>query len=81
VPKWSIFRFENYWTTFLDFLPTMEFCWSLPVHGTDIALLISAKFKTLRRGLKPWSKELSKLNRLINNSSYVLGILDGLLEQ
>jgi hypothetical protein len=35
----------------------------------------------LYRGLKAWSKEISKLNKLINNSSFVLALLDGLGEQ
>jgi hypothetical protein len=34
-----------------------------------------------KKGLKAWSKELSKLNKLINNNSYVLALLDGLEEQ
>jgi hypothetical protein len=81
VPKSNIFTFENYWVSFPDFIPTMEYYWSLPVHKANIALTISAKYKILRRGLKEWSKELSKLNKLINNSSFALGILEGLEEQ
>jgi hypothetical protein len=34
-----------------------------------------------RRGLKAWSKELPKLDRLINNSGYALDLLIGLEEQ
>jgi hypothetical protein len=81
VPKSTIFRFENYWTSFPDFLPTVEHFWSLLVHRNDPALLLAATFKVLHRGLKAWSKELLKLNKLINNCSYVLWILDGLEEQ
>jgi hypothetical protein len=51
------------------------------MHKSDIAHLISAKFTVLRRGLKAWSRELSKLNKLINNSSFALAVLDGLEEQ
>jgi hypothetical protein len=81
VPKATNFRFENYWASFSDFLPTVEHFWSLAIHSNEPALIISTKFKVLRRGLRAWSKELSKLNKLINNCSYVLGILDGLEEQ
>jgi hypothetical protein len=81
IPKATIFRFEDYWASFLDFLPTVERFLSLPVHRNDPPLIISAKFKVLHRGMKAWSKEISKLNKLINNCSYVLGILDGLEEQ
>lgn len=46
-----------------------------------MAKTISGKFKQLRVGLKQWSKELSKLNKLINNCSWVLALLDGLEEK
>jgi hypothetical protein len=81
VPKSNIFRFENFWVSLPDFLPMVKFFWDLPHGRADGALTISAKFKALRRGLKAWSKEISKLNKLINNSSFVLALLDGLEEQ
>jgi hypothetical protein len=34
-------------------------------------------FKSVRKGLKVWNKELSKLKKLINNN-FVLAMLDGL---
>jgi mannosylglycoprotein endo-beta-mannosidase len=42
---------------------------------------ISGKFKQLRKGLKAWSREFSKLNKIINNCSWVLAMLDGLEDQ
>jgi hypothetical protein len=81
VPKANILRFENYWVSFPDLMPMVEYFWSLPTHKENIALAISAKFKILRRGLKEWSKHLSNLNQLIHNSGYVLGLLDGSEEQ
>jgi hypothetical protein len=42
---------------------------------------MSGKLKMLRRGLKEWSKALSKLNKLIYNNSFVLAMLDGLEQQ
>ena len=42
---------------------------------------LTARFKSLRVGLKKWSKNLSKLNKIIEACSYVLAILDGLEEQ
>jgi hypothetical protein len=72
MPKSNIFRIKNYWVSFPDFLPIVEELWNIPVHKDNIALNILAKFKALRRGLKPWSRELSKLNKLINNRSYDL---------
>lgn len=46
-----------------------------------MAKIISGKFKQLRAGLKKWSKEFSHLNRVINNCSWVLALLDGLEDQ
>jgi hypothetical protein len=81
VLKSNIFRFENHWVTHPEFSPTVQHLWSLPVHRGNAALVISAKFKSLCRGLKAWSRELSKLNKLINNNNFVFALLDGLEEQ
>jgi hypothetical protein len=62
-------------------MPTVEHYWSLPFFWNNIANLFFAKFKTLRRGLTEWSRELSKLNNLINNNNWVLALLDDLEEQ
>jgi hypothetical protein len=78
VLKPNVFRFENFWICRPDFLPTVDFFWNLPSHR---AMLLSGKLKLFRRGLKAWSQEISKLNKRVNNSSYVLALLDGLEEQ
>lgn len=54
--------------------------WHSNPFFANMAKIISVKFKQLREGLKLWSKELSKLNKLINNCSWVLAFLDGLEE-
>jgi hypothetical protein len=59
----------------------VKYFWDLQQGRSDSALSLSAKLKILRRGLKAWSKEISKLNKLINNSSYALALIDGLEEQ
>jgi hypothetical protein len=46
----------------------------------NFARTLSVKFKQLIKGLKVKSKELSRLNTLIHNSSWVLAFLDGLEE-
>jgi hypothetical protein len=76
MPKSNLFRFENFWISFLDFFAYNGVFWSIPLHRDNVASLLSAKLKALHRGLKAWSKELSKLNKLINNKSYVLALLD-----
>lgn len=55
--------------------------WNSSPHYANSAQTVNAKFKQVRAGLKKWSRELSKLIRLINNSNYVLALLDGLEDQ
>lgn len=81
IPKANIFRFENYWADFPGFFYIVDLHWhSNPFFG-NMAKTISTKFKPLRVGLRKWSKQLSQLNRLINNCSWVLAMLDRLEDQ
>jgi hypothetical protein len=78
IPKANVLRFENYWVNHSDFLDTVKLHWEpTPFYGCA-AKTINAKFKQTRRGLKPWSKSFSNLNRAIHNSGWVLALLDGL---
>ena len=51
------------------------------MRGSNQAIILNAKLKNLRRGLKAWSKRLSNLNTQISNSNEVLTTLDDLEEQ
>ena len=42
---------------------------------------ITARFKTLGKGLKTWSRNFSKLNKIIDACNFVLAMIDGLEEQ
>lgn len=75
VPKSSIFRFENFWVEVPGFFDIVQHCWSIPVRGSNQAIILNARLKKLRRGLKAWSKRLSNLNSLISNSNEVLSLL------
>jgi hypothetical protein len=81
IPKDSIFRFENYWVDFPGFYDIVKLHWDSNPFFNNMAKTISGKFKQLRKGLKAWSRELSNLNKLINNCSWVLALFDGLEEQ
>jgi hypothetical protein len=37
MPKSNIFRFQNFWISFSDFLPTVELFWPIPLHGDNVA--------------------------------------------
>lgn len=81
IPKANIFRFENYWADFHGFLDVIHLHWHSNPFFSNMAKIISGKFKQLRSGLKRWSKEFSQLNKLITNCSWVLSLLDGLEDQ
>lgn len=78
IPRSSLFRFENYWLNFPDFKEVVSLHWNTSPYFANAAQTVNAKFKQVRSGLKRWSRELSKLSKLINNSNFVLALLDGL---
>lgn len=79
-PKSSIFRFENFWVDMPGFFEIVHHCWSIPVRGSNPAIILNAKLKNLRRGLRTWSKRLSNLNALITNCNEILTLIDKLEE-
>lgn len=81
VPKSFIFRFENFWVNVPGFSDVVQHCWSIPVRGNNHAIILNAKLKNLRRGLKAWSKRLSNLHSLISNCNDTLSFIDNLEEQ
>ena len=75
IPRKSIFRFENYWMHHESFLPVVQQNWVAPVHLTDPALILSAKFKNVRRALKIWKLSLPNLKQTIANIKMVLSFV------
>lgn len=78
IPPYNLFRFESYWLLHPVFMDVVQCCWNLPSRATNSATSLSAKFKNLCRGLKQWSKSISKLHLLLENCNAVLSQLDGL---
>jgi hypothetical protein len=76
IPRSNIFRFENFWTEHAGFAEVVQNQWHQPQHHPNIANTISSKFKSLRYGLKRWSKCLSNLKLLISNCNKVILWLD-----
>jgi hypothetical protein len=64
----------------LGFYEVVQAAWSKPVNRTDIASVLSAKFKNLRYDLKYWSKNISNLSMLIDKCNIVIFYLDCLQE-
>lgn len=59
----------------------VESVWNIKVRDTNSATRITAKFKLLKRVLKRWSKDISHLNKVIEECDTVLAVLDKLEEQ
>lgn len=80
IPKSNLFRFENFWIEHEGFFQLISSIWSNHGTGLDAAKNITSKFKSLRKGLKKWSKGLSKLSSLIANCNLVIAFIDKLEE-
>lgn len=80
IPKADIFRFENFWVEHEGFFELVSSFWSNHGDDSDAAKNLSAKFKSLRKGLKKWSKSLSKLSSLITNCNMAVSFVDRLEE-
>ncbi|XP_073355017.1 uncharacterized protein [Aegilops tauschii subsp. strangulata] len=78
IPKSKLFRFENYWVNHEGFSDIVQRSWSKPCHAPNSAALICKKMKNLRYELKLWSRGISKLKIMIQNSNEALAQLDRL---
>jgi hypothetical protein len=81
IPKANVFRFEIFWVEQPGFFELVQHTWNTEVRASNSATKISTKFKLLRKALKSWSKSISKINKLIEQSNEVLSDLDKLEEQ
>jgi hypothetical protein len=81
IPKAQVFRFENYLFRQPGFIEIIQETWDSQVKTTNGATRIATKFKALRRVLKRWSKNISKLTNLIKERNEIILILDKLEEQ
>lgn len=63
-----------------DFLAIVQHGWGLHTGQVDLANVISAKLKNLRRVLKAWHSQLSGLKTMIENVKLIPSFL-GMLEE
>ena len=80
IPRSNIFRFKNFWPEHPGFFEVVQAAWSKPINRTDIASVLSAKFKALSYDLKYWSKKLSNLSLLIDKCNKIIFFMDCLEE-
>jgi hypothetical protein len=81
IPRSRLFRFEFFWPLHPGFKDTVKAIWENPVRASNSATRLSAKLKNLRRGLKVWSKSISKLSLSIENCNRVLLELDNMKDK
>ena len=72
IPKSNIFRCENYWLEHSDFHEIVKQIWTQDVDETNSAKIIASKFKWLRKGLKIWSRNISNLKQIIENTNFMI---------
>jgi hypothetical protein len=75
IPRRNIFHFENFWLDHHDFMNVVQQGWVAPVYIIDVAKVITAKSKNLRRVLKDWQKNLSSLKLAIANVKLTISFL------
>jgi hypothetical protein len=65
IPKAQVFRFENYWVDQPGFLEVVQSVWNSEITASNSATKIAAKFKLLRRVLKKWAMNISKIKNML----------------
>ena len=63
------------------FFELVEEIWKTETNTNNSVARVSAKLKLLRKSLKKWSKNMSQLNKLIQECNTVLAVLDKLEDQ
>lgn len=81
IPKSKFFRFEEYWIGHTGFFETVQQTWNKRCNAPNSAAVLCKKLKNLRYSLKHWSKGISRLSSLIDNSNKAIFELDGIEEQ
>lgn len=67
IPKCHMFRFDEFWLDFEGFIDTITSHLNNCTYFADPAKNIVDRFKSIRKGLKAWSRKLSQLNKTIEN--------------
>lgn len=81
IPKTKVFRFEDFWICHPGFFEIVEKSWNKYCFAPNSAALLCKKLKNLRYALKHWSRGISRLTILVENSNRALLELDGIEEK
>lgn len=81
IPRSHSFIFENFWVELLGFFDIVALHWNNSSFFANATKNLSSRLKQVRSGLRKWSKNVSKLSKLIYNCNWVLMLIDGLEDQ
>lgn len=78
IPKSNFFCFEEFWTTHPGFFEVVQQTWNKHCYAPNSAAVLCKKLKNLWYALKHWSKGISRLSLMIENSNKALLEIDGI---
>ena len=76
IPKASFFRFERFWLHHESFLPTVLDAWRQATVRPDPARQLATCIKETRAAAKVWSRCIKAPPHQINDSQFVISLLD-----
>jgi hypothetical protein len=76
IPKPKIFRFENFWLQFEEFMFIFQSTWIGHQNLTDKAKNLTAKFKITRKVLKEWQQSLPKIDKIVGHIKLLIEFTD-----
>jgi hypothetical protein len=74
--KPKIFRFENIWLQFEEFMSVFQNTWIGQQNLTDKAKNLTAKFKITRKVLKEWHRSLPKIDKTVGHIKLLIEFID-----
>jgi hypothetical protein len=76
VPKPKIFRFENFWLQFEEFMPVFQNSWTGQPILSDKAKNLTTKFKYTRKVLKEWQRSLPNIDKTVRQIKLLIEFID-----
>ena len=76
LPKAGLFRFENYWLQYQNFLPSVITGWRQAPACADAAGQLAACIKSTRAAAKVWSRCTRAPIHLIHNCQFLIQLFD-----
>jgi hypothetical protein len=76
IPKPKIFRFENFWLHFEEFMSVFQNTWIGQQNLPDKAKNLTVKFKITQKVLKEWQRSLLKIDKTVGHIKLLIEFID-----